>query len=291
MGTLTPHIRRYLRERRAAGTYVKKSIASVEGRLRGLDESFGNRPLSQFNRRAIERWQATLGCLEKSSQSSYLASVRTFTAWLTLDLDGAIKVDPCLGVPAIKRPKRVPRALTPQQVAAVITACEDARDRAIVWLMVGCGLRRAEVAAACWEHYDPEGATILVRGKGGHERMLPVPEPVGSALSAVRTRGKVGPIIRPVCGHGAISTEWVGFRVSFLMWKAGIKQAPYDGVSGHALRHTCASDVLDVCHDLRVVQEILGHEHLTSTAIYLRRANMGQMREAMEGRTYPSEAA
>lgn len=284
MGTLTPHIRRYLAERRSAGTYCRKSIASVEGRLRGLDQSFGNRPLTQLNRRAIERWQATLDHLAQSSRSSYLASVRTFTAWLTLD--GAVPTDPCAGVPPIRRPRSVPRAQPPAAVAAVLAACEDARDRAIVWLMVGCGLRRAEVAQARWEDYDPEGATLLVHGKAGHERLLPVPEAVRDALAAVRGRGNVGPIIRSRCGHGGISAARVGDRASALMRKAGIKHAPYDGVSGHALRHTSASDVLERCGDLRVVQAMLGHEHLTSTAIYLRRADLGSMRAAMEGRTY-----
>lgn len=268
----------------AKGTYNRKSLASVQGRLDGLTLSFGHRPLHHLNRRAIDRWLMTIGHLAKSSQSSYLASVRTFTGWLVLD--GVIPRDPCLGVESIRRPRSVPRAQPPTAIAAVLDACADDRDRAIVWLMVGCGLRRAEVAGARWDDYDHEGQTLLVRGKGGHERILPVPLPVSLALTRVRARGASGPIIRSQSHTRQMSVGWVGARMTALMWAAGLKQAPYDGISGHALRHTAASDVLDQCHDLRVVQEMLGHQHLTSTAIYLRRANMGQMREAMEGRTY-----
>lgn len=57
-------------------------------------------------------------------------------------------------------------------------------------------------------------------------------------------------------------------------------------MSAHALRHTAASDVLDRSNDLRIVQEMLGHRNLATTSIYLRRASLTQMREAMEGRTY-----
>ena len=282
--TLTPHIRTYLRQRVNSGSYNRKSLASVRGRLRTLDDSFGRRPLDQFTRRAIDRWLATLGHLAPSSRSSYLASVRTFTAWLTRE--GHVSADPCAGVPSIRRPRSIPRAQPPAAVAAILAACADSRDRAIVWLEVGCGLRRAEVARLDWDDYDPEGATLLVRGKGGHERLLPVPEPVALALAAVRTRGNTGPIIRNKVTGGRISIEWVGARVSELMREAGLKQAPYDGVSGHALRHTAASDVLDRCHDLRVVQEMLGHQHLATTSIYLRRASITQLRDAMEGRSY-----
>lgn len=282
--TLTPLARRYLRQRQQDHSYNRKSIASVRGRLATLDDSFGRRPLNQLGRKAIDRWLASLDHLAASSRSSYLASVRAFTAWLVLQ--EVIPTDPCLGVPPIPRPRSVPRAQSLQAVAALLAACADDRDRAVVWLMVGCGLRRAEVARACWEHYDPEGRTLLVKGKGGHERFLPVPEAVSQALSRVRARGATGPIIRPKNHAGAISVEWVGARVARLMRDAGLKQAPYDGVSAHALRHTAASDVLDQCHDLRIVQAMLGHQHLSSTSIYLRRANLGQLREAMEGRTY-----
>lgn len=82
----------------------------------------------------------------------------------------------------------------------------------------------------------------------------------------------------------------VGAEVSILvgawMQAAGIKSHRYDGVSAHALRHTAASDVLDQCNDLRAVQAMLGHRHLNTTAIYLRRTSAHQLREAMAGRSY-----
>jgi site-specific recombinase XerC len=70
------------------------------------------------------------------------------------------------------------------------------------------------------------------------------------------------------------------------MYSASIKTMARDGVGPHALRHTAASDVLDRCNNVRTVQEMLGHSSLATTQIYLRRASLGQLREAMEGRDY-----
>jgi site-specific recombinase XerD len=82
----------------------------------------------------------------------------------------------------------------------------------------------------------------------------------------------------------------VGNIAGRILRDAGVKHAPYDGVSGHALRHTAASDVLDGGASLPCVQEMLGHVALSSTSIYLRRATVTQMRQAMEGRSYEEAA-
>ena len=75
-------------------------------------------------------------------------------------------------------------------------------------------------------------------------------------------------------------------RMTALFWEAGLKKANYDGRSAHALRHTAASDVLDRCKNVRTVQAMLGHASIATTQIYLRRANLDQLREAMSGRDY-----
>lgn len=287
--TLTPHIRSYLRARHLRGEYNAKSLRVVGPRLRTLAESFGNRPLNQLTRRAIEAWLESLHGLAPNSRAAYLASVRQFTRWLVLE--GVIASDPCVDVAKVKRARSVPRALPVAAVAASLRACRDERDRLIVWLMVGLGLRRCEVAWARWEHYDELGRTLRVKGKAGHERILPVPVRVAAALSAVRTRGNTGPIVTShlVAGR-AIQPETVGQIAGRILRECGAKVAPYDGVSGHAYRHTCASDVLDGGASLPVLQEMLGHVDLSSSSIYLRRATVQQLRTAMEGRDYQEAA-
>lgn len=288
--TLTPHITTYLRARHHRGEYNLKSLRVVTPRLRTLDTHFGNRPLNQLTRTAIERWLESLHGLAPNSRAAYLASVRQFTHWLVAER--IIPVDPCAAVARVKRARSVPRAQSIEAVAATFRACRDDRDRAIIWLMVGMGLRRCEVAWARWEHYDELGRILRVTGKGGHERVLPVPVRVAAALSAVRVRGNTGPVITSKHDLASpVQPETVGAIAGRILRDAGVKHAPYDGVAGHALRHTCASDVLDGGASLTVVQEMLGHAHLSSTSVYLRRATVGQMRQAMEGRAYQADAA
>lgn len=283
MNTLLPFIQRYMGGRVAVGSYGPKSRRVVTPRLRSLSDHFGRRPLSHLTRGAIERWLGDLSHLSTNSRASYLASVRQFTAWMLER--GHVDKDPCALIPRARRAKPVPRALTQHDVATILAATRTERDEAIVWLMVGIGLRRMEVANLRWEDYAERDGTILVRGKGDKERLLPVPSVVAAALRRVRDATS-GPIVRCHRSGRGLTPESVGAVMTRLMWEAGVKNAPYDGRSGHALRHTAASDVLDECGDLRVVQELLGHEHLSTTSIYLRRVSAAQMRAAVEGRDY-----
>lgn len=284
MRTLTPHITAYIRERRVTGTYSPKSLRSVPGRLHSLSDNFGDRPLHHLTEPAILRWLESIGHLSTNSRSAYLASVRQFTAWLvTRQL---IRVDPCANIGRIPRATTVPRAQPVEVIAAVLDACADDRERAIIWLMVGLGLRRMEVAGLRWEDYDERDGMIVIRGKGRKERVLPVPSTVAAALRRIRCRG-TGPVIRSkLDGVSPVSAERIGGIVTGIVTRSGAKSGPYDGVSGHALRHTFASDVLDECGDLRAVQTLLGHENLSTTAIYLRRRSAAQLRAAVEGRDY-----
>lgn len=96
-----------------------------------------------------------------------------------------------------------------------------------------------------------------------------------------------GPLVRSYRDPSkSLGADTLSGMVAEWMRAAGVKRRSRDGVSAHCFRHTAASDVLDNCNDLRVVQQMLGHQHLTTTAIYLRRASMGKMREAMAGRRY-----
>lgn len=288
MTTLTPHIHTFLTSRRKQGRYNPTSIRGIYPRLRSLDEHFGNRPINRLTTREVERWLESLERLSQNSRASYLASVRQFTRWLVAEK--LLSSDPCPAIPSVPRARSVPRALTADAVAETLRHCRSDRERAIVWLMVGLGLRRVEVATIRWEDYDERGRTIHITGKGGHQRVLPVPDQVAHALDRVRVRGNTGPIIRSDVNGQPIQAATIGKLMSDLLRRAGVKRAPYDGVSGHAYRHTAASDVLDHCGDLRVVQQMLGHAQLQTTSIYLRRANLTAIREAMDGREYDGYA-
>ena len=287
MTTLTPHITRYIAGRSARGELAPTTVPGIRHWLGHFSANFGRRPLDQFTRRAIDRWMATIGSFAPGSRRNALSAVRGFCRWM--HAEGLIGSDPTIGVPPIRQPRSVPRAMPAGDVGRLIAHAPDARARAIIWLMVGCGLRCIEVARLTVDDYDDRARTIRVVGKGGHERELPVPAEVRQALDGYLAEvGSVsGPLIRSERGRGhGLAPGTISLYMARWMTAAEVKHGRRDGRSAHALRHTCASDVLDGGASLPVVQEMLGHRQLATTSVYLRRASIGQMRSAMEGRTY-----
>lgn len=286
--TLFPLIEQYVGGRRRRGEINRHTAKNLRYQLHTLDKSFGRRPMEQFKRRAIERWMETTGHLAPETRRNLLGAVKAFSRWLVEE--GVIEADPTEKIPRIRRPRTVPRALPSADVGQLLDVAPDQRARLIVALMVGCGLRCIEVSRLNIEDYDPAARTLSIEGKGGHQRVLPVPGFVHHELSGylnVAGIPKGGPLIRAERPpYRGLAAETISLYVSRWFEEAGIKHGPYNGRSAHALRHTCASDVLDGGADLRTVQELLGHAELSSTAIYLRRAHIGQLREAMEGRDY-----
>lgn len=289
MGTLTHHIGAYIGGRRKRGELTPRTARNIRQHLDGLDVAFGHRPLNQLGHRAVERWMESLGHLAPTTRRLHLSSVRCFCRWLVdqQHLDD----DPTRKIPTVRVPRSAPRAMGMTDLGHLVGVMPDARAKAIVALMLGCGLRCVEVSRLQIADWDPDRRLVDVIGKGGHRRTLPVPDETHRAveryLGSIGAAGVHGPLIRAErVGVRGLSPTTISTYVSRWMAAAGIKTGPYDGRSAHALRHTAASDVLDSCGDLRIVQEMLGHQHLSTTSIYLRRANLGQMREAMEGRSY-----
>lgn len=238
---------------------------------------------------AVEGWMADRASLRVGSRRTHFAVARRFCVWLTRR--GYLESNPMLEVARPRAPRSVPRAMQAVQVGRFLGVLDRPRDRAMAALMVELGLRCCEVSGVDLDDWDRVAETLLVRGKGGHERSLPVTRTTTVALAeyvdCARPGAAGGPLFRsyrePAVG---VSAKTVSRLMGEWMLLAGVKRGARDGVGAHALRHTCASDVLDRCGDLRVVKELLGHSNIATTSIYLRRANLGQMREAMEGRDY-----
>lgn len=270
------------------GELTYTSARSMGARLDTLTRSFGERPVSNLGPAHIEVWLESLDYLEPASRHAYISTIRGFCKWLRREK--LIRNDPLEHVSRVRIPRRVPRAITPAEVRRLILILPDARAVAIVWLMVGLGLRCIEVAGLSGRDYDEHARTMTVRGKGGHERVLPVPDEVHVALAAYGFRS--GPLIRRYDKPGrGLTPHTLSKYVSAWFQQAGVKQRPFDGRSAHALRHTAASDVLDRCKDVRVVQAMLGHSNVATTSVYLRRAKLDTLRDAMAGRDYRQETA
>lgn len=280
----------WLDERVRRKTLDPMTARNYRSSLDGFTRHYGTGPPENLTAADVEAWLESRGHLSAATRRGDLTAVRGFTDALVRA--GWLNRNPAADVAPVKQPESVPRALDPDQVTALLAACPDSRGRAICWLQVGEGLRCMEVAGLRVEDWSRATAKLLVHGKNSRQRELPVIDPVTAALDDYLTEHPAadGPLIR------SYRRPWEPLRpdtisgiVSQWMRASGIKRAPRDGVSAHALRHTCASDVLEASHDLPLVQEMLGHRQLQTTSIYLRRANLGRMRDGMAGRSYGTD--
>jgi len=177
-------------------------------------------------------------------------------------------------------PRRLPKALDVATVEKLLLACTDAenadprslRDRALLEMLYSTGARISEVVGLDTDDVDPVQRTVLLAGKGGKQRLVPVGRPALAALEAYRVRARPGFAAR---GRGtpAVFLNARGARFSRQSaWNALREAAARAGIAGavspHTLRHSFATHLLDGGADVRVVQELLGHASVTTTQIY-----------------------
>ncbi len=245
---------------------------------------YGDRPIRNMGRADIERWMETRRHLAKGTLRNDVNTLRGFLTWLQREKH--IARHPMVDIRTPKVPRSVPRALTDAEVRRLWDVLPDLRARAIVVLLLGLGLRRAEALGLEVGDWDRRTQTVTVTGKGGHMRQLPVlpgqAEHIDRYLDSMGVTA--GPMIRTEDGSRSISNCWLGMLVAQWMRDADVKHRPLDGKAAHALRHTAASDIADVETDLRVVQQFLGHQSLATTQVYLRRIGLSRIRAAMEAR-------
>ncbi|MFT4570451.1 MAG: integrase/recombinase XerD [Hyphomicrobiaceae bacterium] len=211
--------------------------------------------------------------LASSSRARAMSAVRGFFRYL--ERDGRVDVNPVRLLRSRREVRPHPHELSAADVERLLDAPDGeepcgVRDRAMLELLYGCGLRVSELVDLPTSAINVREGYLRVVGKGSKERAVPVGRP---ALAAVRAyietaRGKLDP-------HRRCATLFVGRRAQPLtrqgFWKR-LKQhavvAGLEGVSPHVLRHSFATHLLDGGADLRAVQLLLGHADITTTQIY-----------------------
>lgn len=279
MGDLADH---YMTLRLRSGDISKPTRNRMRTVLWSFADTFGGRDVAKLSRRDIDRWMATRGHLSPGTRRLDWSILRVFVRWLVERRH--VRVDPFIGMKAPRVPRRVPRALSVDECAALEAVLPDKRAWAIYALMRWIGLRRAEVVALQVGSWDQRAGIITFAGKGGHERTEPVPPWVARILNDYlhECGAKAGPMIRTLDGSRGVSLTHVSKMMKRWMEAAGIKRAAYDGRGPHSLRHTIASELVEAGADIVTVQALLGHQSLTSTQVYLRRAHAGRVLSAME---------
>jgi integrase len=268
---LADAIAAYAADRRDRGEISGTSARQLAWRLRLLAHTWPDLEVAELERAHILAWQATVGDQAPATRRGYLSTLKTFCGW-AIDND-LLTVDPSARLAKVREPRAEPRHLSAGRVARLNMVLPDDRARLIVALMVELGLRCVEVARLVVTDWDNSAAELRVVGKGGHVRYGQVLDDVAVMLER-RCAGRSGPIV-------GLSANRISMLVSRWMDAAGIKGGRYDGVSAHALRHTAASNLLDGCGNVRLVQEFLGHASLATTERYLRRHSAAEMRAAM----------
>lgn len=228
------------------------------------------RTLKRLGPRAIEGWAINLNKVSPNSRAAEAVCVRRWLAWLYQK--GYISQDLSKEVPRFKRPNRVPRAQGSAEVQALLAVLPDQRARVVVLLMLICGLRISEVCSLKVEDIDLGRGLACVFGKGSKERLVPIPKVVRRAIETylLERPGHGGLLVRSYIHPDAgLSPAYLCQLVSGWFTDAGVKTRPRDGISAHALRHTAATNLLELTGDVTLVQQLLGHSRLSSTQIYL----------------------
>jgi integrase/recombinase XerC len=202
------------------------------------------------------------------------SGLRRFFRWARED--GLLDAEPVLRVREKTRARRLPRAIPEDRLARCLDAAAEgpdaARDRALLELLYGSGLRVAEARGLDLADIDPYAGTVRVRGKGGRERIVPLTRTSLAALEAHLAGRALSPGPGPE-GRRAVFVNARGARLSVrTMRRVAQRRLPPSGERGgaspHALRHSFATHLLDHGADLRAVQELLGHARLSTTAVY-----------------------
>ncbi|HEV2463729.1 MAG TPA: tyrosine recombinase XerC [Acidobacteriaceae bacterium] len=234
--------------------------------------------------------------LSKASVARALAGIRSWFKWMARR--GYVEQNPASLVATPKLPKHLPRVPTIEQMNHVVDAVAGdgaawpERDRVIFELLYGCGIRNAELVGLNLADIRWANEAILVRGKGRKERHVPLGDAAAMALreylpnretrlAAAEKQTDALLLNAKVRGEGRLTTRSVGRIVKRIAIAHGLPSE----VHPHTLRHAFGTHMLEEGADLRAIQELLGHERLSTTQRYTQ-LTVGQVAEVYD-KTHP----
>ena len=301
-GSSSHTVRAYRRELENFAVFIAKNLGAAAGPDR-IEHQKIRAYLSELYGRG----------LSKASVARALAAIRSWFKWLARQ--GHVEQNPAALVATPKLPKHLPRVPTIEEMNRVVDAVSDTknrdedetaawpeRDRVIFELLYGCGIRNAELVGLNLRDLHWANDAILVRGKGRKERYVPLGDAAAEALraylplreariAAAQKRGGSRNNVRidhdallintRLRGTGRLTTRSVGRIVKQIALAHGLSA----DVHPHTLRHAFGTHMLEEGADLRAIQELLGHERLSTTQRYTQ-LTVGQVAEVYD-RTHP----
>jgi integrase/recombinase XerC len=300
-------LRAYRREIRSFAAYLAE-VLGAEAKIQAVEHTHIRSYLAVIYERG----------LTKASAARALAAIRSWFRWLAKER--LVEQNPALLVSTPRLPKHLPRVPTVEEVNRVLNSLEGSqrrsepkdrddvaegveesirwpeRERAIFELLYGCGIRNSELVGLNLDSVKWADEAILVRGKGRKERMVPLGDEAAMALrnylpmraERLQAAGKAGlihqgPLLINLRARGdcRLTTRSVGRIVKAIAQSRGL---PAD-VHPHTLRHAFGTHMLEEGADLRAIQEMLGHERLSTTQRYTQ-LTVGQVQRVYD-ETHP----
>lgn len=221
--------------------------------------------VEELTKSNIRLYLVKIADLSAKTRKRKLASIRSFMAFLKEE--NIISDNYALDIKTPKVPKTVPRVMTQNETATILDSVDNAQDKAILETLYGIGCRISELINMKITDINFEERTVLIRGKGDKERLLPINN---TALRCIKehleTRGFYSPY---VFGSKVNPSQPMSAR------NARDRVYKYtDGkISPHKFRHSFATHLLSNDADIRVIQELLGHADISTTTIYTSVAN------------------
>lgn len=271
--------RTYLRAERSMSLNTYKSYCSdVQEMLSALGGQSGQEADPRLVTRDdilsyLEIRTSADDAISKRTQARILSSLRSFFGWL--QMEGDITDNPCDGIDPPKIGRYLPSVLSIDEVLSIIDSVDitkwtGCRDRAILELLYGCGLRVSETSSIRISDIYINDCFVRIVGKGDKERVVPMGEPARDAiLKYLEVRPepalpKYDDILFLNKSGGQLSRISIFNMVKKQALEAGITKE----ISPHTFRHSFATHLIEGGADLRSVQEMLGHESILTTEIY-----------------------
>ena len=260
---------RYLRIERAMS---QNTVASYCSDVERFMDSYQGR-IENADSEDIEQYIGSRKDLTARSQARVISSLRSFYDWLVQE--GMITDNPCDNVDAPKIGRNIPDVLSEEEVSRLMDIVDTStwfglRDRAILEVMYGCGLRVSEAVNLKISGLFLDEGFIRIIGKGNKERLIPIGDMAIKAL-LIYLEARILPADRAsedivfLNRYGRPLSRISMFKIiRSLAQLAGIRR----DISPHIFRHSFATHLIEHGADLRVVQEMLGHEDISTTEIY-----------------------
>lgn len=268
----------YMADYRRCSPWTVRAYRGDLGQFAAFCEAVGV-SCKDLTKRDVLAWVNSLGHLEGATVRRKVAALSSFFTYLCDS--GILHHNPAHRIPLPQKKQSLPRLVSQEEAEAIFRACQSPWLRCALVLLQETGIRRAELVGIRLTDLDWEHDSLLVRGKGSRQRLLPLSDAAEKAIRdylPLRERKvRADTLLVNQLTGGAVTKDLLFRVLRMTCWRAGIVRP----VTPHMFRHSFATTLVRNHVDIRTVQELLGHASLETTAKYLH-SDLDTKRAAVE---------